>query len=180
MVVTAALASPVDLDRQAVGGTDCEQAYQGYIGGTDLNPPAIPAIKFYDARRHINLITLQCGVNGFIHGRTATQEFTSITNFVTAAKATGFTVIVATLTDSSFISNGGGETTYRAALNTAITGGAVGQGYTVADYAANAFIGCDGCYSNTTYFTDGVHLTTAGIAIQATIMEAAMAAISFP
>jgi hypothetical protein len=180
-------------DSQALGGTGCIDAYNNYIGGTDLNPPigswpSQAAISFYNPRRRTQIITLECGVNDWIHGNTAAQAFTGITNFVTAAKATGYTVFVATLTDSCHIYLGGGETTFRAALNTSIRNGAAGQGYTVVDYAANTNIGSDGASQNTTYFqtpeggcaTGGVHLTAAGVAIQAGIMEAAMTAAGVP
>jgi hypothetical protein len=186
---------PFTLDRQAVGGTDCEQAAAGFSGGTDLNPPSgiggFPsqaALNFYNPRRRVNLITLECGVNDWIHGNTAAQAFTGVTNFVTAAKAAGFTVFVSTLTDSCHIFEGGGETTFRAALNTSIRNGAAGQGYTVVDYAANANIGADGANQNSTYFiipdggctSGGVHLQPAGVAIQAGIMEATMTAAGLP
>jgi len=187
-------------DSQALGGTTCVQANTNYAGNTDLNPPTggaglVPmgpqaAIAFYNPRRRVNLITLECGVNDYVAGNTAAQAFTGITNFVTAAKATGYTVFVATLTDSCHIFDGGAETTFRAALNTSIRNGAAGQGYTVVDYAANANIGADGASTNLTYFqieptcgngsNEGVHLTAAGAAIQAGIMEAAMTAAGVP
>jgi len=146
------------------------------------------AIQFYNPRRRTQIITLECGVNDWIHGNTAAQAFTGITNFVTSAKATGYTVFVATLTDSCHIFEGGGETTFRAALNTSIRNGAAGQGYTVVDYASNANIGADGASESATYFQTGepgctgggVHLTAAGAAIQAGIMEAAMTAAGVP
>lgn len=178
----------VNVDSQALGGTDCGQAYSNYTGGTDLNPPGIPAMSFYNGKRKSNLMTIQCGVNDYIHGNTAATAYTGITNLVAAAKAKGYKVIVATLTDSCHISQGGGEASFRGALNSLITGGALANGYTVADYAANGNIGCDGCSLNATYFqtpeggctTGGVHLTAAGVAIQASIMEAAMSSIGFP
>lgn len=127
-------------------------------------------------------------MNDYVQGNTAAQAFTGITNFVTAAKATGYTVFVATVTDSCLISAGGAETTFRAALNTSIRNGAAGQGYTVVDYAANANIGADGASFNLTYFqpdiscgnTGGIHLTATGVAIQAGIMESAMIAAGVP
>jgi hypothetical protein len=133
---------------------------------------------------------LQCGVNGYVHGHTAAQEFTGITNFVTNAKATGYTVFVATVQDSCHIFDGGAEASFRAALNTSIRNGAAGQGYTVVDYAANANLGADGASTNLTYFqveptcgngsNEGIHFTAAGVAIQASIMEAAMTAAGLP
>lgn len=176
------------MDSQALGGTGCVEAYTNWLANTDLNPPGIAAFTFYNSDRKSNLMTIQCGVNDYIHGNTAATSYTALTNLVAAAKAKGYTVIVATLTDSCHISQGGGEASFRGALNTSITGGAVANGYTVADYAADPFIGCDGCSLSSTYFqtpeggctTGGVHLTAAGVAKQATIMEAAMAGISFP
>lgn len=46
----------------------------------------------------------------------------------------------------------------------------------LADFAANASIGCTGCAANATYFSDGVHPTAAGQAIMATIAQAAITA----
>lgn len=178
---------------QALGGTDCGQAYTGYLSNVDLNPPVgswpnQAAISFYNGKRKSNLMTIQCGVNDYVHGNNATAAYTGITNLVAAAKAQGYKVIVATTMDSCHIYLGGGETTFRAALNSSITGGAVANGYTVADYASDPNIGCDGCSQNSTYFqvpengcvTGGVHPTAAGAAIQASIMEAAMVSIGFP
>ncbi len=178
----------VNEDSQAVGGTDCGQAYTNYLTGTDLNAPGMAASIFYNAKRKINLMTIQCGVNDYVHGNTAAQAYTGISNLVAAAKAKGFTVIVATLTDSCHISQGGAEATFRGALNTSIRNGAAGGGYTVADYAADSNIGADGASLSSTYFqtpeggctTGGVHLTASGVAIQAGIMEAAMASAGFP
>jgi hypothetical protein len=181
------------IDGQALGGTTCVQAAGNYNSNTDLNPGAthnygpVAAISFYNPRRRAQVITLECGVNDYVAANTAAQAFTGITNFVTAAKATGYTVFVATLTDSCHIFDGGAETTFRAALNTSIRNGAAGQGYTVVDYAANANIGADGASSNFTYFqqdvscaSGGIHLTATGAAIQAGIMETAMTAAGLP
>ncbi len=178
----------VNVDPQAVGGTTCQTTFSNYSGNTDLNPPGMSAIRFYNSFRKANLMTIQCGVNGYVAGRTAAQEYTSILSLVSAAKAQGYTVIVATMTDSCHIYLGGAEVTYAQALNDAINGGAVANGYTVADYAADANIGVAGASQSGTYFqtpeagcaTGGVHLKASGVAIQATIMEAAMAGVSFP
>ena len=184
---------PFTQDSQAVGGTDCQQAATSFSSGLDLNPPpgSFPsqaALSFYNPRRRANIVTLECGVNDWIHGNTAAQAFTGITNFVTAAKAAGFVVFVATLTDSCHINLGGGETTFRAVLNTSIRNGAAGQGYTVIDYAANATIGADGASLNATNFqtpepgcaSGGVHLMPVAVAVQAGIWETAVAGAGYP
>lgn len=180
----------ITADAQAVGGTDCAQAYTGYTSGVDLNPPGFAAKTFRDSRRKYDLLTIQCGVNGFVHGRTAAQEYASIVSLVQAAQADGFTVFVATITDSCLIyQSAGAEATFRDALNTAIRNGAAMYGYTVVDYAADPDIGSAGSSLNATYYQldvgacspiGGVHLTATGVAIQASLMEAAMTGIGFP
>jgi len=194
--VTASLSGPIVNVRQAVGGTTCPQAYSNFVAGTDLNPSGLSAkdaIRLYRGAKSV-LISLQCGVNDWIQGNSAATAYTGITDWVTAVKAhcttygTNCLVLVATVTDSCNIYLGGAETTFRAALNSSITGGAVANGYTVVDYASATHLGADGDSQNSTYFqtpqvgcaTGGVHYTSTGMAIQATTMEAAMASVSFP
>lgn len=47
----------------------------------------------------------------------------------------------------------------------------------IADFAADATMGCDACASNTTYYYDGTHPTTAGHAILGPIAAAAVQAV---
>lgn len=58
----------------------------------------------------------------------------------------------------------------RVRYNANIVAGAGANGYSVADRAANANIGCALCYLNAVYFyTDGVHLNDTGYAVMAPI-----------
>lgn len=47
----------------------------------------------------------------------------------------------------------------------------------IADFAANATMGCDSCAANTTYYSDGEHPTAAGHAILAPIAKAAIQSV---
>ena len=187
----------ITVDGQASGGSDCVSMYGRYSSNTDSSNfgLGIPGwanqgpLSFYNGHRYVNLVTVQCGANDYVHGNTAAQAYTGITNLVAAAKATGYTVIVATMVDSCHVAQQpGAEDSFRSPLNASIRNGAVANGYAVVDYAANANIGADGAALGPTYFqtpepgcaTGGVHPNAAGIAIEATLMEAAMAAISFP
>lgn len=96
-------------------------------------------------------------------------------SYVTAAKATGYSVIVMTIMSNAVLPDGP-----RATLNGLITGGAAGNGYIVADVGANATMGCNGCNSNMTYFQpDGTHPTVAGHIIVAGIVKTALQSLGF-
>jgi hypothetical protein len=142
----------IDVLKSAVGGTTCAQALAAY---------ASTVAPFYDGRRKANVASLGCGTNDYTGGRTTTATYADIVSFVAAAKATGYTVVVNTLPSAQRFDTVPGDA-WRTDLNSKITGGAVTNGYLVADEASDPDIGCKTCYLNATYFTDGTHMTTAG------------------
>ncbi len=134
------------------------------------------AAPHYSSLRQRNVLSINCGNNDYAQGTTdPTVIYSRILSYVSAAQGTGFSVVVVTVLSTSAIPN-----STRVTLNGLITGGAVANGYTVADAGADAIMGCDGCYANTTYFqAGGVHPTVVGHAIVATYVESALSALGF-
>jgi lysophospholipase L1-like esterase len=94
------------------------------------------------------------GTNDIIHGRTAAQIITDLTNYVATAKADGFTVIVGTITPSTAWNPE--QNDRRLAVNAAIRKGAVG---------ANIVWGMDEVINNpadTSICPDGGHYSVLG------------------
>lgn len=111
-----------------------------------------------------NYVGLWAGTNDFQQaGATVATVYANLTFYVTAVHNAGGKVIVATMLSRTGSNPVGLETldtdknNYNA-LILANTAGADG----IVDFTGT-LLGCDGCYSNTTWFTDGVHPTQAGI-----------------
>lgn len=112
-----------------------------------------------------------CGANDAGVETASTAYNSGILSFVSQAKASGYQVIVLTMTDA-----GEPRETFHNQLNPLITGGAAANGYIVADMTSDPFVSCNGCFTNGTYFqSDGVHLTPTGLAVVATYLETALA-----
>lgn len=156
--------------KAAAGATDCVDTLGQFT--TYVLPTKSTNYKH-------NVVSIGCGHNDFLHGTSAASSYSSILATVVAAKAAGFTVIVGTVMDAIDLNSGAGAT-YRSALNASITGGAVANGYSVADVSADANLGCNNCYLDGTYFLpDGVHLTTTGWAKKATYTAPILTALGF-
>lgn len=149
----------------AVGGQTCLQRTTAYP--TDVRPRFNPASKF-------KVASLLCGINDRVGGADEATVYARILAWVALAIADGFTPVVWTVEDNGIMSDG-----YRATLNGLITAGAAGNGYTVADIAANATMGCNGCDANTTYFIDGTHPTVAGNAIFGTVLKTTLESLGW-
>lgn len=111
-----------------------------------------------------NDVELWAGTNDFEQvGATVAAVYANITSYVSAVHAAGGKVIVGTMLSRTGSNPVGGETldADKNALNALIlanSAGADGE----ADFTGT-LLGCDGCFANTTWFTDGVHPTALGI-----------------
>lgn len=127
----------------------------------------------------MSVVSLGCGANDFNSGRTAAATIADIQAWVAAVQANAplSGIWIQTVADHVGMQAGGGAGyTWKDTVNTAIRAIA---GISVVDVGANANLGCDGCYANTTYFVDGVHFqgtngvppdaSNAGITIQANL-----------
>lgn len=160
------------------------QAYNRAVGGTDASDalaayPITMAPLYRPEAGLQNVISLGVGTNDYIHGKTEAAVYADILAFVVDAQTTGYTVIVNTVPSAIQFGPAPGNT-WRNNLNALITGGAAGNGYLVADEAANADIGAQFSYTNLTYFqADGVHMTTAGYNVKGGITAAILTSLGF-
>lgn len=148
----------------AIGGRTCQDRI---TNGPILVDP------FMNSHRKYNIVSFQCGLNDYAGGITNPNTvYASILTYVAARKAAGAGfVIVLTMEDAQVFTPNSTFQTFRSTLNGLIRAGAVANGYTVMDIAADATMGCDGCASNTTYFRDGEHPTAAGYTIFANYLN---------
>lgn len=153
-------------------GSTCAQILSRYSSGVGSNYKATYGVSN-------NVATIKCGVND--HNTTADSPSTVYNNYVlpwvVLAKASGFKVMVGTL--GSFSTEGAAVSGWRDAYNSLIISGALANGYTIFDFASDPNMGCNGCYSNTTYFSDGIHPTSGGQVIYGAIYKAALQSAGF-
>lgn len=124
----------------------------------------------YNASSSKNVASIMCGSNAE-SGGLASSAYTQIQAWVSAAKATGFTVLV------GLVPNATGSDAYDATLNGLIIAGAGAGGYTVFGSSGTSPMYCNGCAANTTYFQDGLHPTPLGATYIAAYETLAFAAI---
>ncbi len=150
-----------------VGGRKCQDMIDNAAAEVDPH---------FNALAPLNAAHLECGTNDYGTGTGQTTNpattYAKMLTWVAARQAVGWSVVVFTLSDSSVV-----DETFRATLNASITGGAVANGYKVADVGSDSHMGCNGCFSDTTYFLDGTHPTVIGNQIYATYLESALTAI---
>lgn len=150
-----------------VGGRKCQDVIDNAATEVDTH---------YQAIAPLNIASLECGVNDYGVGAGQTTDpavtYAKMLTWVSARKAVGWQVIVFTMESNSAVLE-----SFRTTLNSSITGGAVANGYTVADVGSDSIMGCNGCYSNTTYFLDGIHPTVAGNLIYSGYLATALSAL---
>lgn len=171
----------MDYISAAVGGTTCQLWNSGGMSSGILVGYSTNAAPFYYSRRMRNVLVLGCGTNDWVAGRSAAQVYSDLLSIVASAQATGFSVAVGTVSSAQRFTMANGGYAWRSTLNSSIVSGAAGHGYSVFDYGDDATIGCDTCWTNSTYFnhadSDVVHLTNAGQVIQASYLQPVLAAL---
>ncbi len=122
----------------------------------------------------LNVAMVWGGTNDIaVAGASPQDTYSYLSSFCHRLQSQGQRVIVATMISRN------GHDTAKNTLNGYIRAGWTTFADALADVAANASIGADGAYSNTTYFAgDGVHLNATGQAIVAGIMQAAITTIA--
>lgn len=157
----------------AVSGNTCPNRTAAIPTGAGpfLSPPYLPAGV------EVGLF-IYCGTNdiGLSNATiTAAQVHTNMVNYVTAARAAGYTKIaIATLMPFSEGTAGcAGNNPVRDAANTLLRADKAGADILV-DWAADPTMGTDAACGNATYYADGTHPTAAGHAIMATYLETAL------
>lgn len=103
-----------------------------------------------------NIVVIWAGTNdGPLGGLTPAQSWSNLSAYGDLVRGTGFKVIVVPM-----ISRNGWDS-YKNSLNALIYADWPNHFDAIADVAANANLGADGAYANSTYFlADGIHTTT--------------------
>lgn len=145
----------------------------GGSGISNLQSRLSNLAQYYKEDAGLDLLTVLVGTNDLAGGSSAAQIFADLKAYCQAVKAAKpwkiMLFTVPSRTDSTI-------ETKRAALNSLIVADNSFYDYIVR-VDQNANIGCNGCYSNTTFFSDGVHMTVAGQAELGTLYANALAAI---
>lgn len=112
----------------------------------------------------------------FYNTNTVTECYQQMTNYCAARKAAGWKVVILTLLPASGAGYPGTFLADRNTINVLINANAIAHGWAdaVADIAADSRIGDDGDELDLTYYPDGTHMTSAGYAIVAGIVAAAV------
>lgn len=129
---------------------------------------------YYDSRVSNNVVVAWEGTNDLKLGATATTAYNNLVAYCQARQAAGFKVVILTILPRSDSGTPADFNTSRATVNTNIKNNYASFADVVADVAANTDIGEDGDSDNTTYYSDKVHLTTAGYNIVAGIVATAI------
>lgn len=101
---------------------------------------------------------------------TASQAFDSILTLCQTAQAVGFDVVIPNVLPRSNSGTPSDFETWRSSFNSLLASNEATYGYKLADVAGNTTIGDAGDETNTTYYSDLVHLTDAGNNIVAPII----------
>lgn len=135
------------------------------VGQSGLASAQLPTIStLYKSDASKNICAVMIGTNDFRGAVTAATCLANLTNFVTAAKAAGFTVIACTVPPG-----GGVNETQRASFNASVLSGSSGADH-VADVGNAAQLATP---SNATYFlTDTLHFNSTGSGVVAALVKA--------
>lgn len=174
-------AGPAYTDQVLVGLGWIFEAYNIGIPGQKIseivvNSPA-KVDPLYDAGM-TNILVVWAGTNDLATGATAAAAYANLVAYCQARRAVGFKVVVATMLPRTYTGDAVGTETQRGSFNTSIRNGWATFADRLADLAADTTIGDAGDQNNVTYYdADKAHMTTAGYAIVAGIVKAAVLAL---
>jgi len=118
------------------------------------NAPTVVDPRFTSA--HPSVDTVWGGTNDIASGATVAATYANMVSYVAARHAVGWKVIVPTMLSRV------GLDVQKNAYNALILANTAGAD-AIADFTGTP-LGCDGCYTNSTWFqADGIHPTQAGI-----------------
>jgi hypothetical protein len=132
----------------AVGNTTCEERTIAAL--VDVDP-------FYSGVGR-DLLVVWCGTNAFVNAvATYVPEEESLATYCQQRRKAGWKVIVGTMLDRT----GTGADSWKNSYNVLIRSHWRAYADGLLDFASNPQVGADGAGASTTYFSDGLHTTTA-------------------
>jgi lysophospholipase L1-like esterase len=134
----------------------------------------------FDSRKGNNVLVVWCGLNSLFKGEagdfTAATSYGLYVTYCQARQAQGFKVVACTITPTTGASVPAGYETQRLLFNTSVRTNYKTFAGALADIGADSHLQDS---TNTTYFdADLIHLTAAGYAIVAAIVQPAVASIA--
>lgn len=120
----------------------------------------------YNDLRPNNLLAFWGGTNDIFYGADATTAYNRIVSYAQGRKTLGYKVIVTTM-----LPRGADVEGSRTSLNSLLRANWSTFADALSDPASDSRIGDAGDFSDTTYYSDGVHMTNAGYAIVASFMK---------
>lgn len=157
----------------ATGGVGWDHDSSGNVGtsGTLINLAAAQVDTPYVGLNPQPFLVLFAGTNdmAYVPSYTGAQTYAAFQTYLSNRLSAGWArskIIVCTCLSRSSISD-----TERQLYNTALVGGVSSDGYLVTRFDLDSRIGFTNSWSDTTYFQDGTHPTTAGNSVIAGIIE---------
>lgn len=157
------LTETFSIQNTAVSGRTLQQMQEAAF--TSVDP-------LYSTKNRYNVDVIFGGTNNFYFSQSLAETYDSLLAYCASRRLAGYKVIVVTM--MSRVGTGlGGATldSFKNSYNAIIRARWPEFADGLADVASNPNLGADGAYANLTYFTDGVHPTTAGYTIIAGIIS---------
>jgi lysophospholipase L1-like esterase len=132
----------------------------------------------YDASVPLRAVVIWGGTNDLATGVAAATAYEDLRQYCLDRRAVGWEVVVATMLPRSFAGDDADTETERSAFNALIRANWSSFADALADVAADTRIGDAGDENDTTYYdADKAHMTTAGYAVVAEVVAAALATL---
>jgi lysophospholipase L1-like esterase len=134
----------------------------GRLAYTNLNP-------LFANESGLNVAIIWAGTNDIALGASAENTYSYLAATCRRLRGLGWRVLVLTMISRT------GQDTGKNAYNGYIRAGWAGFADYIVDLGANASLGADGAYANSTYFqADGTHLKDAGLTVVAGLVQIAL------
>jgi len=140
----------------AAAAAACDQNNYS-ISGNGISPCVINVIAPAQGEGVLNVYNVMMGINEIANGATLGALQTSLTTLITFRNNQGFDCYVYSITPAAELD--GSEESVRLAFNAWLPTVANTLGFTFVNVCANTNLNSQASSANTTYFTDGIHLT---------------------
>jgi lysophospholipase L1-like esterase len=134
--------------------------------------------KLYSSAAAYNVIHLAIGTNDIGGNKTDVETWAGITTYISAVKALGYDVILATILPRSSFNSDATKEGYRLSVNQSIRDNWESLGCLgIVDYSLEGTMGDTSFASNTTYYADGTHPTPTGLGMMGNFVVDAISPI---
>lgn len=154
-----------NMDNVAYAAKRVSCAVGGQTAVTMAANAATTIVPLYDSLRR-NTLVVWAGINDLAGGATGADTYAVLAAYCTARKAEGWQIILLTaISNVNDVTGLPGFVTERLTLNALLRSNWATFVDYLLDGTLDSRLGATGAYADTTYFIDGVHLTSVGQAI---------------